>query len=264
MSSPVLYGLLGYPIEHSKSPAFFNTLFSKEGISAHYALFSYKEIADFLAEIERNQDMSDSLVGFNVTSPHKSDIIPYLHALSPEAEVLQAVNVVKVKHELSIGQPLWYGYNSDVVGFSKLLEHALRQSGNPYVSKALVIGGGGAARSVCYCLKQEGIDYNVVSRTPDAVTNGVSYSSLNEDGVMESFPLIVQCTPLGMTPNISTAPLLPYERINGRGTIAIDLVYSPEITRFMALCQKYGAHTFNGYMMLVEQAKEAWRIWREE
>lgn len=260
----MLYGLLGYPIEHSKSPAFFNTLFSREGISAHYALFSHEKIDSFLSEIERRPDLYDSLVGFNVTSPHKSDIIPYLYKLSLEAEALQSVNVVKIKRDASTGAPFWFGYNSDIVGFSKLLEYALSQTGNPEISTALIVGSGGAARSVCYCLTQKGVAFHVASRSPHLVDKGISYADLNRSGTMERYDLIVQCTPLGMTPNISTAPSLPYEKIRGKGVLAIDLVYSPNSTLFMRLCQRHGAHAFNGDMMLIEQAKEAWRIWQEE
>jgi shikimate dehydrogenase len=123
---------------------------------------------------------------------------------------------------------------------------------------ALVLGTGGASKAVLYVLKRLGIKFTQVSRNPDA---GLLYEELDK-GLIRSHQIIINCTPLGMFPNVETAPPIPYEYITNLH-LAYDLIYLPNETLFLQQCKQQGAVTQNGLGMLQYQAQKAWEIWNK-
>ena len=244
------FGLIGYPLGHSFSAKYFGEKFAREGIEADYRLY---EIAS--AEDKATIEAVRRLDGFNVTSPYKEAIIPYLDGLDETARAVGAVNVVKREGKR------WTGYNTDCVGFREdLLSFEPLTIGSV---RALVLGTGGAAKAVAYALRQLGVPYTVVSRAPAARTlEGAviaGYEAIDE-AMMEGHRLIVNCTPLGMGAQKEACAPIPYQWI-GSGHFLYDCIYNPAETEFLRRGRERGALTRNGLGMLVAQAEAAWRIW---
>ena len=248
-TSIATYGLLGYPLGHSFSRAYFTEKFRREGIAAEYLNFELPEIAQLDAEVLARHP---NLRGFNVTIPYKQAIIPRLHSLSPEAAAIGAVNVVRVEHTAS-GLRL-VGDNSDWIGFTDSLRPLLCADHR----EALVLGTGGASRAVVYSLERLGIRAHLVSRT--ARPGILDYAALPQ--WMARCQLIVNCTPLGMYPRIDTCPPIPYDLLTP-AHLLYDLVYNPAETLFLQKGAQRGARTKNGAEMLELQALAAWEMWGE-
>ncbi len=239
------YGLIGYPLSHSFSKGYFTEKFKKEGIkNAAYETYPLEKISDFTTLLQNNPE----LVGLNVTIPYKEAIIPYLDELSEEAKKIGAVNTIKIINGKKIG------YNSDVVGFEKSLIQHLKPTHN----KALVLGTGGAAKAVWFVLEKLNIPYLKVSRT--ASENIIAYDTISIDLVKE-YPLIINTTPLGMSPKLETKPDIPYQALT-KNHFLYDLVYNPQTTLFLEMGQKMGATIQNGLPMLHGQAERSWELWR--
>lgn len=233
------YGIIGYPLHHSFSAKFFNEKFATESIDAEYSLYP-TEKENLESQIK---NLLNSLDGFNVTLPYKQAIIPFLDRLDETAEAIGAVNVVY----------RGVGYNTDCLGFMESIRHHLRD----YDQQALVLGTGGASKAVCYGLRKLGVKTTLVSRTPKEGMLG--YCDLSED-IMASHTLIVNCTPLGMLPDIDSCPDIPYQLVSARHLL-FDCVYNPEETLFLRKGKAQGAAIQNGMEMLTGQAKAAWKIW---
>ncbi len=234
------YGLIGYPLSHSFSPGYFAVKFEESEIAdCRYDLYPLTEIAEF-------EDIQDCL-GINVTIPYKEQVIPYLDELSEEAKVIGAVNTIRFLDGKKIG------HNTDAYGFANALSPLWESKKQP--TKALVLGTGGAAKAVWYVLDQLGISYKKVSRTKGDIT----YGELTPETIKEHH-LIVNTTPLGMSPNDDTCPELPYDGITSDHYL-YDLVYNPEKTLFLSQGASRGAVIKNGYQMLELQADRSWEIW---
>ena len=233
------FALIGYPLGHSLSKAYFTEKFSREGIDAEYSLLPMECVEDILPHCVQ-------LSGFNVTIPHKQAIMPLLSAISEEAQAIGAVNCVKVTPK---GLE---GYNTDIEGIRKSLEGVALEG-----AKALVLGTGGASKAVQYALREGGADVTVVSRTKGAAN--LTYEDLSEE-LIANIDIIVNTTPLGMYPNVDSAPALPYSAISAKHTL-FDCVYNPQQTKFLRLGAEQGAHTIDGLTMLYAQAEKAWEIW---
>ena len=233
------FGIIGFPLLHSFSAKYFNEKFATEKIDAEYSL--YPTEAEHLKP--KAEELLDTLDGMNVTMPYKQAIIPYLERLDETAEAVGAVNVVHKR----------VGYNTDCIGFMESIRPLLSENDR----KALVLGTGGASKAVCYGLRKLGLSPTLVSRTPKDGMLG--YHQLTEE-VMNEYTVIVNCTPLGMTPEENTYPEIPYERISARHLL-FDCVYNPEETLFLQKGKVQGARIKNGMEMLFGQAKAAWKIW---
>ena len=232
------FGIIGFPLLHSFSAKYFNEKFATEKIEAEYSMYPMKELTN-----ERMNDLLNSLDGMNVTMPYKQAIIPYLEQLDETAEAVGAVNVVHKR----------VGYNTDCIGFMESIRPLLGANDH----KALVLGTGGASKAVYYGLRKLGVSPTLVSRTPEEGMLG--YDQLTEE-LMNEFTVIVNCTPLGMTPEENTYPAIPYEWISARHLL-FDCVYNPEETLFLQKGKAQGARIKNGMEMLFGQAKAAWSIW---
>ena len=123
------YGLIGYPLGHSFSKNFFNQKFEDEGVDAVYENFEIPSVEVMQEVVDKNPNLR----GLNVTIPYKQKVIPFLDSITPEAQAIGAVNVIKVMH---IGKKtLLKGYNSDVIGFTKSIEPMLEK----FHKKALIL-----------------------------------------------------------------------------------------------------------------------------
>jgi shikimate dehydrogenase len=239
------YGLLGYPLTHSFSKKYFSEKFLCDGLNATYdnvALQDIRAVRAAFAQFEH-------LKGFNVTIPHKTNILQYLDAITPEAAAIGAVNTVRVSGQF------WEGHNTDVLGFEKALLEFL---GANLPENALILGTGGAARAVKFVLEKLKIDYFSVSRTPSKI-HEIPYAAVTTE-LLNSSRLIVHTTPLGMYPDTESCPPLPYQHLTPDHYL-FDLVYNPEQTKFMELGREQGANVTNGLKMLIYQAEAAWEIW---
>lgn len=244
-----MYGLIGKKIGHSFSADFFNKKFQKEGINNSYQLFPLESIELLPKLLETHQDLE----GLNVTIPYKVEVIPYLNDLSHDAKEMGAVNVIKISRK--DGKTFLKGYNSDCIGFRESLKPMLRSD----IQKALILGTGGASKAVAYALKQLGIEYNFVSRTPSE--GQLSYKDLSQE-IIKNHLLIVNTTPLGMFPDVDSYPSIPYQFLTPRH-VCYDVVYNPLETSFMKKSAQEGAIVSNGLAMLKLQALSAWDIWNE-
>lgn len=235
------FGIIGYPLVQSFSAKYFNEKFATSGIDAEYSLYP-TEVESLKLTVEK---LLDELDGMNVTIPYKQAIIPYLDRLDETAEAIGAVNVVHQR----------VGYNTDCLGFIDSIRPLLRNNDR----LALVLGTGGASKAVCYGLRKLGIIPTLVSRTPKAGMLG--YQDLTDE-IMRTHTVIVNCTPLGMFPEIDACPDIPYELITARHLL-FDCIYNPEETLFLRKGKAQGATIQNGLEMLYGQAKAAWKIWNE-
>ncbi|MBR5956855.1 MAG: shikimate dehydrogenase [Salinivirgaceae bacterium] len=243
------YGLVGYPLGHSFSQDYFTKKFAAENIDAQYLNFQIEDIALFPEKVLT----VDGLSGLNVTIPYKQKVMAYLDEIDETAQKVGAVNVVKIIRRGS--NVRLRGCNSDVVGFENSLKPLLK----PCHTSAYILGTGGASKAVRYVLEKLGISYQFVSRTADAANNILSYEQLTND-LIASHKLIVNCTPLGMSPKTDACPAIPYEAI-GPDHLCFDLIYNPEVTLFLQKARQQGATIKNGLDMLIGQAIRAWDIW---
>jgi shikimate dehydrogenase len=240
------FGLLGKRLDYSFSKSFFTDYFSKHNIEA---VFNNAETADLQTWIK--SDEANKLDGFSVTIPYKQAIIPFLDSLSPEAKAIGAVNVVQRLDGKLIG------HNTDAFGF--------KQSIKPFLDfrhqKALILGTGGASKAIAYVLKNIGLDVLYASRNPQG-DNQFAYEEVNEF-MLKACKMIVNCTPLGTSPNFEEAPAIPFEFITSDHFV-VDLIYNPEQTKLLREANERGAITLNGLSMLKEQALKAWEIWNQK
>ena len=239
-----LLGLIGYPLSHSFSKKYFTEKFKKEGVNDfQYELFPLEKI-DLLTDL---LEKHPNIKGLNVTIPYKELVLPFLKELSPAAEQIGAVNTINIKNgEL-------YGFNTDVYGFEKSLAPLLKSNHQ----KALILGTGGAAKAVQYVLEKLNIDFKYVSRTPQS--NQLTYSNIDKNTLTE-YHLIINTTPLGMSPKIDSCPAIAYEHLTDQHLL-YDLVYNPPETLFLKKGKDQGATIKNGLEMLVLQAEKSWEIY---
>lgn len=241
-----VFGLIGYPLGHSFSKAYFADKFKRERITdAVYENFPMPDISG-IGELLRQKH----ILGFNVTIPHKEAIIPYLDSLSDEARQIGAVNCV-----VNRGGKLM-GYNTDCYGF--------RESLLPFIGgdrpAALVLGSGGASKAVVFVLRELGISYRIVSTHPEK-GGYLSYGEVDKRIICEH-RLIVNTTPLGTYPKTEGLPALPYRYLTPEHYL-YDLVYNPAVTSFLREGCVRGAQTMNGEGMLKLQAERSWHLFGE-
>lgn len=244
-----LYGLLGKNISYSFSSGYFTEKFDSLGLNdSKYVNFDIETIIDFKKVYT---DYASVLHGMNVTIPYKQQIIPYLDILDAVADEIGAVNTIKFTKNGKLK-----GYNTDIYGFQKSLEPLLEN----FHQKALILGTGGASKSVVYVLKKLSIDVLIVSRKPTN-ENEISYDQITEN-IMEDYNIIINCTPLGTFPETDKCPDIPYEFITNKHLL-YDLIYNPSMTTFLKKGKEKGAILKNGFDMLQLQAEKSWEIWNE-
>ena len=241
-----LFGLIGFPLSHSFYEKFFSEKFEREDIEdCKYELYPLENIEDIRLLFEVNKDLK----GLNVTIPYKESVIEYLDDLDDIAQKIGAINCIKIDEIQRVG------YNTDYAGFRDSLKPLLKK----HHTQALVLGTGGASKAVVYALQELGISTTLVSRKTGAAQ--LTYADINKE-IIDNHTIIINCSPVGMYPDINQCPDIPYQFINS-AHILYDLVYNPGKTMFLQHGEKQGATIKNGLEMLELQAEYAWEIWNQ-
>jgi len=240
-----VFGLLGKNISYSFSRDYFTKKFIRLNLKENaYLNFDIPNIQEFPLILE-----DKSIKGINVTTPYKEEIIPFLDKIDKTAKKIGAVNTIKITKNGNLK-----GYNSDVIGFEKSIKPFLKK----YHKRALILGTGGASKAIAFALKKNNIKYIFVSRK-SSCKKEVSYDDLSET-LISKHQIIINCTPVGTSPNIHKSPNIPYQFLT-KNHLLFDLIYNPDLTTFLSKGKEQGAVIKNGYEMLELQAEESWRIW---
>jgi 3-dehydroquinate dehydratase/shikimate dehydrogenase len=240
-----LYGVLGNPIGHSRSPAMHNAGFAALGVNAAYVPLQTEDANDFVRFAR-----AVNLKGASVTAPHKVAIVPYMDDVDPVARRVGAVNTLVVR------DGRWIGFNTDVEGFLTPLARRTTARG----LRATVLGSGGAARGVAIALADQGAAVTICARRPDKAREIADLVG----GFVGEFPprpsswdLLVNATPVGTGVDGGN----PLEGATLDGRIVYDLVYTPAETRLLAAARAGGCITIGGLEMLVAQAERQFELW---
>jgi shikimate dehydrogenase len=255
-------GLIGYPVSHSLSPRIQNAALQACGLEGDYSVFpvapdGIQALKNLLASVR-----SGEMTGFNVTIPHKQNVIPLLDELAPTAQAIGAVNVIFRRGDKLVGD------NTDAPGFLADLKKVLNTEKLRHKElRALVLGAGGSARSVVYALCNNGWQVTLAARrTEQAQELAAQYNNL---GLLELNPhyfqlpdvdLIVNTTPIGMTPNVDQSPL-PDGMLLPKQMKIYDLVYNPRETKLVRDARAQGLQATTGLGMLIEQAALGFTLW---
>ena len=259
-----LSGIIGNPIEHTLSPIMHNAAFRELGLDYVYLAFRV-EAAALKAAV--NGLRAVNLTGFNVTIPHKVEIIPLLDEMAPLAEKIGAVNTVVNTNGIL------KGYNTDAGGFLRAL---LARDVVPEGKKVVILGAGGAARAISFALAERGAHLVIVNRSLDraqacavkirehfeAAAQALSLNETNLKKALGDADIVVNTTSLGMSPAAGETPM-PGELMRP-GMVVFDIVYNPVETRFLSDARKAGARVIDGLDMLVEQGALAFELWTGE
>ena len=252
--------VIGDPIEHSLSPCIHNAAFQHLGLDYAYLCFAVKEydLRDAVLGMK-----SLGIYGINVTTPHKVRIIQYLDRLDETANKVGAVNTVLNSTEM-------IGYNTDGLGAL----NALKAHGADLNDKKVVIlGSGGASRSISFAIAEEALDLVILNRTPEkaevlankiSATTGkkVRWGKLCDDLLAEELKganILINATSVGMHPDDSETPV--DRSLLRRDLIVFDLIYNPIETRLLREAKSVGAKTMDGLTMLVYQGAASFEIW---
>lgn len=243
-------GLLGWPVEHSVSPAMHQAAFAALGLDWRYDLLPV--LPEGLEECV-GWWLAEGCRGFNVTVPHKQTVLslPYIRKVDSAVEATGAANtLVRLPSGgLRAANTDWCGFRDD------LCAHDIDVRG----ATCLVLGTGGSAQGVAYALRQMGADRVVaVSRSPDRAQGHIGYDEIG--GFLPAVSLIVNCTPVGMSPGSDASPW-PDGLSFPEHAILYDLVYAPPVTRLMAQARSAGARAVGGLGMLVRQGAASFAEW---
>ena len=257
-ASTKLCCLIGCPVTHSVSPQMHNAAFKALGLNYVYLAF---EVAVEDLETAVRGLKAIGVAGFNVTIPHKINVMKYLDELDESAEEAGAVNTVASEDGLLIG------YNTDVYGVMKALEGF----NLPKTKPALIIGAGGAARAAANALMKIGFDEIVIAnRTVEKArqladwiksTGRKAYShGLDRLGyIARGCGVIINATSIGMLPHANET-LLTSKNIP-EDSIVLDLVYNPPKTKLLREAERAGAKIISGIEVLIHQGARAFELW---
>lgn len=260
----ILTGLLGYPVDHSKSPKMHNLAFGELGLDYAYMAFNIEEgkIGDAISSFK-----ALNARGGNITMPHKMTVMEHLDEISEEAKLIGSVNTFKIEEGKVTG------YNTDGHGFVK----SLQERNVDFKGKKIVlVGGGGAAKAVAIQLALEGakelvlfnrtlssvevIADNINKNIPDSSARALK---INEKELAEEIKdacVLVNCTSLGMRESIDTS-IISSSKILPKDLFVADIIYDPHETKFLKQAKEAGCEYMNGLMMMVWQGAVAFEIW---
>ncbi|NPV87197.1 MAG: shikimate dehydrogenase [Anaerolineae bacterium] len=267
-----LTGLIGWPVEHSLSPAMQNAAFSEAGLNWCYVPLPTPP--------EKLEDALRGLValgfrGVNVTIPHKQAVIPLLDSVSPNARALGAVNTIFFQRTAD-GKTHMYGENTDEEGFIDALHRVGVHFGSS--DSAIIVGAGGAARAVLSSLMKMNLkEVYVLNRNEerarllvqeltaaqDTATTEVHALALSDDALVElaqTASLLVNATPVGTMPNVDKSVWPDKAPVPGH-LVVFDLVYNPRSTRLLQQARASLARGVDGLEMLVQQGALAFEFW---
>ena len=258
-------GLIGHPLGHSLSPKIHAAALKACDLEGSYSLFpvapdDMQSLKDLIDRVR-----SGEITGLNVTIPHKQNVMQFLDELTPTAKAIGAVNTIYLSNNKLIGD------NTDAPGFLTDLKKI--SSSSILHPSALILGAGGSARAVLYALVNDGWDVKIAARRieqarqlanpfPDDRVLINNYENLHDSlqFPISIFSLIVNTTPVGMTPNIEKSPL-PENIILSKHTTIYDLVYNPRETKLVKDARAQGLTATTGLGMLIEQAALAFEFW---
>lgn len=243
------FGLIGSTVSHSFSKAYFDEKFFRDGLrDYHYELYPLAKVEDLKNLLADNPD----LVGLNVTIPYKESVIKLLHNVDQEARSIGAVNVIRIKDGKLTG------YNTDSAAFYEtLVKWFPHQPG----SRALILGTGGSSKAVQEALQKLQIPFQLVSRTEGKGV--ITYEDIEKrPAILAGVNLVINTTPLGMSPDTNQFAPLPYEVLSDKHFV-YDLIYNPARTQFLQKAEMRNARIKNGLEMLQIQAEKAWEIWNK-
>lgn len=257
-----VYAVIGCPVTHSFSPVIHNTLAQALGHNLVYSAFEVKQ-----------EDLGSAVVGgyalgikgFNVTIPHKQQVIEHLCGVDDLAVQIGAVNTLKYT------QQGYKGYNTDYYG----LKECFDSRGITLKDKnVVVIGAGGAARSACIMLATQLVKkISIVNRTVakgfdiaenvkkyyDTPVDVLTYEQLNR---LDAIDVCIQTTSVGMSPDIEDSPIEEIDFFK-KVHVALDIIFNPWKTKFLEDAQKMGCIAINGFDMLYFQALKSYEIWND-
>ena len=261
-------GLIGYPLGHSLSPKIHTAALKACRLQGDYSLFPIpaedkQALQDLLIRVR-----SGEIHGLNVTIPHKQNVIEFMDELTSTAQAIGAVNTIYMRGDKLIGD------NTDAPGFLSDIKQFIGNRESGIGKSAIVLGAGGSARAVVYALANDGWNVTISARRIEQAQQLVDsvagyrlqvagYSNLQSstfDIQLSTFNLIVNTTPLGMTPNTETSPL-PDNTIFSKNTFVYDLVYNPRETKLVRDARAQGLNASTGLGMLIEQAALAFETW---
>lgn len=281
-----LLGLIGWPVDHSLSPAMHNA--AAAALHMDLAYLPLPVPPDQVEEALRGLPALGFL-GANVTVPHKQAVMPFLQAIDPAARAIGAVNTIKVMQRDALdrvadGRPQTAdrenlqspvsglsGFNTDWSGFLADLEAYEISVAD---RDCLVLGAGGSARAVVYGLARSGARVTVFARRPaqaeglvhdlrahlQGVTlRAASWTELEEAQEAQA-PLVVNTTPVGMHPDVDGSPW-PRELLLPQKADVYDVIYNPAETELMRRARATGCRAYNGLGMLLQQGALAFEIW---
>lgn len=254
------FALIGEKLSHTFSPFIHEEILNYINIDGKYEVLEYSK--DSLPNIVN--DLKYKLYrGVNVTIPYKTDIIPYLDEISPEAQKIGAINTINFLFNKTIG------YNTDYFGFGKLLElNKIKIKGKT----ALILGTGGASRAVKKYLEDNHIKTIKFASTDIEYAknkySGYEVYNYNRLNIIEKTDIIINCTPLGMYGALNKDYVVDSLDIVDKSflnkfDVAIDLIYNPIETTFLQKAKHLGLKTANGLYMLIAQAVKSQEIWND-
>ncbi len=257
-----ILGVIGAPIAHSLSPIIQNAALHEAGLDYVYTAFPVHRVA-LASAVCGLRDAG--VVGFNVTIPFKTEIMPLLDALSEDAQRIRAVNTVVIASDGTMT-----GHNTDVTGF--MAGFAARGIGLAG-KRTVLIGAGGAARAALWGLLRSGVS-SVCIGVRNLAKGKALCTDFAADGTLAVYcfddphfrdvlctaDIVVQTTPIGMSPQTDAMPPVDPAAISPSAAV-YDLIYTPAETAFLRAAAANGCTTINGETMLVMQGAEAFSLW---
>lgn len=253
-------GLLGWPVEHTMSPVIQNAAFGAAGQDFVYVPLAVQPqaLAQAVAGLK-----ALGFAGVNVTVPHKINIMPCLDALDRSAELVGAVNTVVFADGVATG------YNTDMGGFiNSLAAEAVAVEGK----QAVLLGAGGGARAIVVGLLEHGAaavavgardagkaaEFAASFGTPRVT--GCGWQQDDFTALLNQCDLLINCTPVGMYPHTEAEPPVAWPALKAEAAVC-DIIYNPDVTKFLSSAQAAGHKTVGGAGMLLEQGALAFKLW---
>ena len=251
-----VYGVIGDPIAHSKSPLIHNAAFRKQGINAVY--LPLRIPADGLLDSLKEFDKL-GLSGYSVTIPHKEGVLQFCDSLDEETDEIGAANT------LYRSNGKWAATNTDASAALEAIQDGLKRAGGTIDlagRKVLILGAGGAARAVGHALIRSGAAVSMTNRSRErgrslSVELGCQFISWENRGA-EACEVLVNCTSVGMHPNLDETPFEPNWLSDS--TLVFDTVYNPEQTLLLKQARLRGCPTVGGIEMFIRQAARQFEL----
>ncbi len=247
--STEVYGIIGWPVSHSRSPAMHNAAFAAAGLNKVYVPLPARDAAAAVAAVR-----SLGIRGASVTIPHKEGVIPHLDRIEPVAARIGAVNTLVVDDQGRIT-----GHNTDWIGANRALAEALDLAG----ATVVLLGAGGSARAIGFGLLEAGATVVLANRTEEkgrrlAADLGCEFVPLGEVGRLPA-DVLVNATAAGMAPNDHLLPVDP--GVLDRFRVVFDIVYAPRQTRLLTEAARRGCRCVEGLAMLLYQGVAQFELW---